>query len=455
VTRPCFALALLAACGSHDVSDHASEDSGAPVAEGARADGLCVEHGVLEALCTKCEPALAEVFKNKGDWCQEHGLPESICPTCHPERGGRPLVDVALDADEAPADGIEVRLASTIVAPAIGLATTRVTAASPEVGIEAMAQLVFDPDRVAKVTARVAGVVAKVDVAVGARVEVGQQLASLTSGDLGDWRARVQGGKARVALARAAKARQLALEEGGISSRQDLDTSRRDLAEAEAELAALEAQVRAVHSEGQGGEVRLTSPIEGVVLRRELHVGAYVEPEVVLFEIVDPSVLWAELDIPEVELPYVALGQRVAVRVDGVAEPRFGTLDYLAPEVDPRRRTTRGRMSLDNGDGRLRANMWARATVFAPRDPARVPVVVPRAAVQAAAGVKLVFVFRRGDLYEGRRVEIGRTLGGEVEVFGRLAVGDEVVTDGAFLLKTETLKDSIGAGCCDHGAGTR
>src|SRR5213594_1489452 len=46
---------------------------------------LCKEHGVLEAVCTKCNPALIAVFKAKGDWCEEHGFPESVCPICHPE----------------------------------------------------------------------------------------------------------------------------------------------------------------------------------------------------------------------------------------------------------------------------------------------------------------------------------------------------------------------------------
>jgi len=34
-------------------------------------------------------------------------------------------------------------------------------------------------------------------------------------------------------------------------------------------------------------------------------------------------------------------------------------------------------------------------------------------------------------------------------VRGRIRAGDEVATTGSFLLRTETLKGSIGAGCCD------
>ncbi|MCI0569353.1 MAG: hypothetical protein L0Y66_01245 [Myxococcaceae bacterium] len=43
------------------------------------------EHGVKKALCTRCNPKLAPVYKAKGDWCAEHERPESQCAICHPE----------------------------------------------------------------------------------------------------------------------------------------------------------------------------------------------------------------------------------------------------------------------------------------------------------------------------------------------------------------------------------
>jgi len=42
---------------------------------------------------------------------------------------------------------------------------------------------------------------------------------------------------------------------------------------------------------------------------------------------------------------------------------------------------------------------------------------------------------------------VGR--GATVEVMGGVKAGEPVVTTGAFLLKTELMKESIGAGCCD------
>ena len=84
-----MALALVLGCGS-PVEPGAYDDEAS-----ASPDAMCPEHGVLEALCTLCNPALVPVFRARGDYCEEHRLPESICPICHPERGGRP--EAAID----------------------------------------------------------------------------------------------------------------------------------------------------------------------------------------------------------------------------------------------------------------------------------------------------------------------------------------------------------------------
>jgi cobalt-zinc-cadmium efflux system membrane fusion protein len=63
--------------------------------------------------------------------------------------------------------------------------------------------------------------------------------------------------------------------------------------------------------------------------------------------------------------------------------------------------------------------------------------------------VALVFVRQSADTFVGRRVRVVARSGGTVRVSGAIKAGDLVVTTGSFLLKTETLKDSIGAGCCD------
>lgn len=61
--------------------DHGAAASSKPAAQ----KGEKCEHGVGKAICARCNPKLAAVYKAKGDWCAEHERPESQCVLCHPE----------------------------------------------------------------------------------------------------------------------------------------------------------------------------------------------------------------------------------------------------------------------------------------------------------------------------------------------------------------------------------
>lgn len=98
-------IAALSASGCEAKPSSTAENSTASAA--SKEGELCEEHGVLEAVCTKCNPKLIAVFQAKGDWCEEHGFPMSFCPIHHPERAGRPAADVK--ADGAPPHGTKVR----------------------------------------------------------------------------------------------------------------------------------------------------------------------------------------------------------------------------------------------------------------------------------------------------------------------------------------------------------
>ena len=106
----------------------------------------------------------------------------------------------------------------------------------------------------------------------------------------------------------------------------------------------------------------------------------------------------------------------------------------------------RARVELPNRDRTLKAGVFLRAQirVTAEHD----ALLVPREALQRAESRTLVFVKRGEGLFEPVAVRTGEADGDLVEVSG-LEAGSEVVTTGAFLLKTEVMKESIGAGCCD------
>jgi len=418
----------------------------APTDLAAVAAGFCTEHGVLEAVCTKCNPALIPVFQAKGDWCAEHGFPESICPIHHPERGGKPAGDVS--ADPAPADGTRIRFKTLETARQAGLETVAAVERPNAFGISAVGRITYDAARVAVVNARAAGVVRAIHVDVGTKVRRGVPLADIESATVGADQSKLAASQARMEIAEGNLKRATDLHAKGIVPSKEVLAADQEFKAAKAEHTSMLQALRVVGTSTEDGAYTLAAPLGGIVTQRNTSIGTLVEAGQTLFEVVDPSFMWAEIDIREADLSLLRVGQAVVVTVDGLGDREFtGRIDYIAPAVDPKTRTVMARARLANPDGILRANMYARVRIAA--GDARGSVAVPRKAVQRAFDVSLVFVRLAEDSYETRRVEVVPGSGELVELAKGVRPGEIVVTEGSFLLKTETLKGSIGAGCCE------
>jgi membrane fusion protein, heavy metal efflux system len=409
--------------------------------------GLCKEHGVLEAVCTKCRPALAAVFQAKGDWCAEHGFPESFCPLCHPERGGKPPADVSEDG--APADGTKIRFKNKQVHRLAGLETVKAVARPGGGGVVTMARIAYDATKLARLNARSPGIVRELRVDVGSQVKKGAALLTIDSPGIAADRSRLVAAASRVQIAEENFRRSQQLESEGIISRKQVLEAKTELDSATSEKLALSAALSTMGaSTGNSGGYTLTAPLAGVVTERHATIGKLVDPEEVLLEIVDTSTMWAELDVPEADLSAVKAGQDATITLDANPDkPIAGKVAYLAPSLDPQTRTARARVALANPDGALRAQMFGQARIAVERE--HQAVMVPRQAIQKAKDVRLVFVRLADDLFETRRVALGIQEKDQVEVTRGIKPGEEVVTTGSFLLKTETSKESIGAGCCE------
>ena len=436
---------LMAGCGQR--AEVESEARSTPTAEATVASDMCAEHGVLEAICTKHHPKLIPVFQAKGDWCPEHGFPMSVCPIHHPERGGRPEAQVAID--EAPASGTRIRFRTLQAAKDAGIETVAASEGMEGAGVFATATLVADASHMAVVNAHAAGVVRSIQADLGSRVTRGARLATLESSEVGEDRSRLQAAQARASVAEANYRREKALFEKGVSSQRDAQEAEREWTAAKAEVSAASGALGMIGTlEGSAGTYVLRSPIAGTVTKRTATVGTLVHTEDALFEIVDTAQLWAEIDVPELHVPRVRAGQRVVLEVNGLPGREFaGTLKFVSPSIDPATRTAKARAAFSNRDGALRANMFAKARII--DDANRPAVLIPKAAVQDAKGVQIVFVQLAPDAYEARRVRTTPATHNMVAVTADVRPGDRVVTTGSFLLKTETLKESIGAGCCE------
>lgn len=448
------------AADSHAGHDHAAGESHAAdtgatahAAGEAGAGGtdllMCGEHGVLEAMCTKCSPGLVPAFQAKGDWCAEHGLPESVCPTCHPERGGRPLDEAALP-DDAPLDRSVLQFRTLQSARDAGLQLATVERGRAPAGVIATATIVADASHHALVHASAPGVVRAISADVGTRVAAGAPLARIESASVAEARALLRAARARYDASRAAFARESTLHRSDLASAQDELAARQELESARGAVAAASATLEMHGAADQGGgSYFVRSPISGVVTLRQAQLGVMADTESPLFEVTDANALWAEIEVPETQAAFVRAGQSVTLRVRGARREAAARVEFVSPAVEPHTRTVRVRARLlDAGEATgVRPNAWAEAAIRT--DGGERTVLVPRDAIQDVRGTKLAFVRLAEDRFEVRRIETGPSEDGLVAVHRGLVGGEQVVTTGSFLLKTETLKESIGAGCCD------
>src|ERR1700738_3217850 len=147
----------------------------------------------------------------------------------------------------------------------------------------------------------------------------------------------------------------------------------------------------------------------------------------------------------EENLEGLRIGMPVTIRVRAYPGVTFGgQVVQLGPELDPTTRTLTVRVLVPHRDGRLRPEMYATAEIA--RGASRSALFVPEVSVQNLNGNPVVFVSRPNSEFEARPVKSGARVGHEVEIVEGLKDGEEVVTAGAFVVKSQFLTRSLTQG---------
>jgi HlyD family secretion protein len=217
----------------------------------------------------------------------------------------------------------------------------------------------IQPKTLVNISADTSGRVTELAVEEGQRVTKGQFLLQIDPRNL---RTRVQSGEAslaaassqleqlklsmdatRVALKQAEDTakRQRDLWKQGLTTREALDRAEADLKTRQAELRTQEQQLQTQRMNMQREQatlenarfdfqkVRIESPIDGIVTRRNIEagetaiIGTMNNPGTVLLTIADMSVIEAEVEVDETDIPTVGLGQKAKITIDAMPGKTF------------------------------------------------------------------------------------------------------------------------------------
>ncbi len=353
---------------------------------------------------------------------------------------------------------IKVKIEPAIAAKA-GILTVEVMKQKVSETLTANAETAFPADAYARLCPKVPGTIVEVAKKEGDEVKKGDTLAVLDSVEL----AGAKSAYRKAFAVRKLRERTVAVEKDlvskGASAGNVLAQAETELEEARIEessaaqrlgnLGLPAAEVERVEREDDTtGRMPILAPFDGVVVERSAVLGEVAGTDRVLFAVADLSQMWLTIHVYEKELPKLKVDQRVTFTVEGMdSKVVRGKVISIGAAVDDRTRTIPVRASLKNKERLLRANMFGRAAVVV-HDEEEV-LVLPREAVQWEGCHNVVFVRIGPSTYQTRKVDLGWAGKDHVEVRSGVVAGDAVVTQGSFLMKTEILKGTIGAGCCD------
>jgi cobalt-zinc-cadmium efflux system membrane fusion protein len=340
-----------------------------------------------------------------------------------------------------------VRAAGIVTAPA-GLATLPATVDLP-------GELAADPDRSARLTARVPGRVVDVKAKEGDRVKAGQTIAVLESPELARASAALDAANARARVARLNAERLRSLEAKSLASGQEVAAAAAESAALDAEVAAARLTLTAFglgpdgpngSARGETARVLIRTPIAGFVLSRDAVAGQTVQPEHVLAVVGDLDRVYFLGRLFEKDLARVKVGATAEVRLNAYPNEVFeGKVETIGRQIDPAARTVTARVVVANQGDLVKVGLFGTARVVTgDGEPRTKHVVVPLRAVTRVAERDAVFVRQPDEDFELHPVTLGRSAGGRVEILGGLRAGEQVVVEGAFTLKSAILKSSFG-----------
>jgi len=355
-----------------------------------------------------------------------------------------------------------VKLQSPEAARTAGLQFVEIKELPLTATITRNAEVAYNANRYARLSPRAAGFIADVVGDLGDSVSSGDVLAVVDSAELGAAKAEYLQALAGIQLWKRTAERQRSLADRGIATENEALEAENKFAEVQINLARTRQRLRNLglwetdiaaleRSQDTSSRLQLTAPFEGTIVERSAVLGEVVDTDHVVFTVANTQTLWAMIDLFEADVTDVALDRKVMFVPESVRGHVFpGKITWISTHLDPATRTLKARAEIANENGLLRANTFGRAEI-AIRDGERA-IVVPKDAVQWDGCCNLVFVKsnEQGTTFQPTQVRLGLDIGAGYETLSGLAAGDIVVTAGSFLLKTEILKGSIGAGCCDN-----
>lgn len=280
------------------------------------------------------------------------------------------------------------------------------------------------------ITTTVTEMVSAVNFTDGQRVEAGDVLIEMASGEE---KAQIDQAQAVVSEARQQLDRVKKLAQDGVAPKATLDQRQRDYDSAQGRLREVQSRMK---------NYLISAPFSGVLGLRNISVGALVQPGTKITTLDDDRVMKLDFSVPSIFLADLKIGTPIIAKAREFGAREFkGVVASLDSQIDPITRSIIVRAMLPNEDHALRPGLLMSVELFSN---ARDGIVVPEEALIPEGRDNYVLVVKDDLTIEKRKINPGIRQPGSVEITDGLSEGEKIVTHGTMTARHGQKAEIIG-----------
>lgn len=181
--------------------------------------------------------------------------------------------------------------------------------------------------------------------------------------------------------------------------------------------------------------VELRSPVDGLVLSRNVTTRQRIDRGAECFRVADLSRVWVETDIYDIEAKYIQPGMSASISMPKMGKHFAAKVSEVLPRYDAAGRSLKVRLEMDNPAIMFRPDMFVDVEFLLDLQEA---ITVPSGAVIDSGKRKTVYVVLAEGIFEPRSVITGWRFNDRVEIIEGLKLGEKIVVSGNFLIDSES-----------------
>ncbi len=172
----------------------------------------------------------------------------------------------------------------------------------------------------------------------------------------------------------------------------------------------------------------IIAPFDGVIGKRDFSDDIAISASSIVVNIEDASILYVDVDIPEIYAPYINEGLSTDIKFSGNNEKIYkGIIESTASRINTEKRSLAARVRLNNSNLKLLPGALLEITI---KYNERNSLSIPDTSVSLEGNKVYIYKVDKNNLAKRTEVEIGIRNEGYLEVTSGLNEGERIVAEG-------------------------